>query len=197
MVIKRNLAIAVMNNECISKFEGIISKYTNSIKKSHSHIIFDTQPVNPEDIAYDLIFFQLESENESLFDEKLNEIIEELNKLDSDYTLRDEDNGKMIVALDFVGMLTIKFDDINCIKEGTYEKIDDLKQTKEEFGYCKGYKPDFRPMEEKLIENVKIQPEKIFLFSDSKENILKLKDFLSEKVIEIDPNLEVVFMPFT
>lgn len=197
MVIKRNLAIAVMNNECISKFEGIISKYTNSIKKSHSHIIFDTQPVNPEDIAYDLIFFQLESENESLFDEKLNEIIEELNKLDSDYTLRDEDNGKMIVALDFVGMLTIKFDDINCIKEGTYEKIDDLKQTKEEFGYCKGYKPDFRPMEEKLIENVKIQPEKIFLFSDSKENILKLKDFLSEKVIEINPNLEVVFMPFT
>lgn len=197
MVIKRNLAIAVMNNESINEFERILYKYANSIKKSHSHIVFNAKPVTPEDIAYDLIFFQLEGESESVLDKKINKILEELNELDSDYTLRDEDNRKMIVALDFVGMLIIKFDNIDCIKKGTYKKIDGLKQIKEEFGYCKGYKPDFRPMEGKLIENVKIQPEKIFLFSDSKENILKLKDWLSEKVIEIDSNLKVEFMPFT
>ena len=108
----------------------------------------------------------MEGESESLLDEKINKIIEELNELDSDYTLRDEESGKMIVAIDFVGMLIIKFNDIDRINEGTYKRIDELKKTKGEFGYCKGYKPDFRPMEGKLVENVKIHPEKIFLFSD-------------------------------
>ena len=163
MSIKKNYAIAIMDTEKINEFDEIISKYTNAIKKSYSHIFFDTQPVSSEDITHDITFFRLEGESESLLDEKINKIIEEVNELDSDYTLRDEESGKMIVAIDFVGMLIIKFNDIDRIK----------------------------------IENVKIHPEKIFLFSDSRENILKLKDYLSEKVIEIDSNLKVEFKPFT
>ena len=197
MPIKKNYAIAIMDTEKIDEFDEIISKYTNAIKKSYSHIFFDTQPVSSEDITHDITFFRLEGESESVLDEKINKIIEELNELDSDYTLRDEESGKMIVAIDFVGMLIIKFNDIDRINEGTYKRIDELKKTKGEFGYCKGYKPDFRPREGTQIENVKIHPEKIFLFSDSRENILKLKDYLSEKVIKIDSNLKVEFKPFT
>ena len=197
MVIKRNFAVAVMDNPHFNEFYEIISKYSDSIKKSHSHIVFDTQPVNPDDITYDLIFFQLECESKSLKDSKLNKIIEELNGLDSDYTLMDEDNGNMIVALDFVGMLKIKFENVEVIEKGTYEKIDELKQTKTEFGYCKGYKPDFRPMESKPIANSTVQDEKIYLFSESRENLSKLTDYLSEKIMEIDSDLELEFVPFT
>lgn len=197
MPVKRNFAIAIMDNEKIKEFDEIISKYTNAIKKSYSHIVFDTQPINLDDIKHDLTFFQLEDENKSVIEEKLNKIIEELNSIDSDYTLRDEDNGKMIVALDFVGMIKIKFDNIKCISKGTYKKIDELKQSKTEFGYCKGYKPDFRPIESNPVENVTIPDEKIYLFSDSRENILKLSEYLSEKANEIDSDLVVEFIPFT
>ena len=77
----------------------------------------------------------------------------------------------------------IYLDDLYC-------NFDKLKQSKTEFGYCKGYKPDFRPIESKLIKNVKVEPEKIYLFSDSRENLSKLTDHLSEKIMEIDSNLE-------
>lgn len=197
MIIKKNFAIAIMNTEKINTFDEIISEYGNITKKSFSHILFDTQPIDSSEITHDITFFQLEAEDESLLEEKLNKLIEELNDLNSDYTLRDEDSGKMLITLDFVGMLKIKFDNIEIIKEGTYKKIDKLKQSKTEFGYCKGYKPDFRPIESKLIKNVKVEPEKIYLFSDSRENLSKLTDHLSEKIMEIDSNLELQFIPFT
>ena len=94
-------------------------------------------------------------------------------------------------------VVKIKFDNIKCISKGTYKKIDELKQSKTEFGYCKGYKPDFRPIESNPVENVTIPDEKIYLFSDSRENILKLSEYLSEKANEIDSDLEVEFILFT
>ena len=197
IIVIKNFAIAIMDTPRFNEFYEIITRYTDSAKKSHSHIVFDTQPVNPEDITYDLLFFRLECENESLIDEKLNRIIEDLNGLDTDYSLMDDDTGKMIVALDFVGMLKIKFDNVECIEKGTYKKIDELKQTKNEFGYCKGYKPNFRPMESKPIKDSTVQDEKIFLFSDSQENLSKLTENLCEKVMKIDSALETEFAPFT
>ena len=197
MTVKKNLAAAIMHTERIGDFDEIISQNANITKKSFSHIIFDTQPVNQDEITHDITFFQIEGEDESAVEEKLNSLIEKLDELHSDYTLRDEDRGKMIVALDFVGMLKINFDNIKIIEKGTYKKIDDLKHTETEFGYCKGYKPDFRPIEGNPIENAKIEPEKIFLFSDSRENITKLSDYLTEKVMEIDSSFEVEYIAFT
>lgn len=197
MTVKKNLAAAIMHTERIGDFDEIISQNTNITKKSFSHILFDTQPVNPDEITHDITFFQLEAEDETTLEEKLNILIEKLDELHSDYTLRDEDAGKIIVALDFVGMLKINLDHLEIIENGTYKKIDKLKHVETEFGYCKGYKPDFRPIEGKPIEHDKIEPEKIFLFSDSRENITKLSDYLSEKVTEINQDFEVEYIPFT
>ena len=197
MPVKKNLALAIMDNNRIDDVNRIISEYASITRKSSTHIIFDTLPVHPDDIAQDITFFRLECESESLMDEKLNDMIEELDSLNTDYTLRDEGAGEMIVSLDFVGMLKIKFDKLKMIKPGTYEKIDELKLSKTEFGYCKGYKPDFRPIESQTAENMRIEPEKIYLFSDSRENLSKLTDYLSEKVMEIDQDFEVEFVPFT
>lgn len=197
MTSKKNLAAAIMHTEKIDDFDEIISQNANITKKSLSHIVFDTQPANPDEITHDITFFQIEGEDESVLEEKLNDLIGKLDELHSDYTLRDEDTGKMIVALDFVGMLKIKLDNLEIIKKGTYKEIDELKHTETEFGYCKGYKPDFRPIEGKPIEHAKIEPEKIFLFSDSRENITKLSDYLSEKVMEIDSGFEVEYIAFT
>lgn len=186
-----------MDTGKINDFDEHLSKYANITKKSFSHILFDTHPISSDEITHDITFFQIKAENETLLEEKLNNLIEILDTLDSDYILRDEDTGKMIVTLDFVGMLKIKFSNVKIIKEGTYRKIDELKHTKTEFGYCKGYKPDFRPFEEKPVENITVQPEKIYLFSDSRENLSKLNEYLSEKIMEIDSKLELEFILFT
>ena len=89
--------------------------------------------------------------------------------------------------------MNIKFDKIKIIPEGTYEKIDELKYLKTEFGSCRGYKPKFRPLEGKPIENVDIIPEPIYMFCDSREDLLKLKDYLYEKIMGINPDLELEF----
>ncbi len=83
------------------------------------------------------------------------------------------------------------------IKKGTYEKIDELKSHKSEFGVCKGYKPNYRPIETQSIENKDIKHESIYLFSHSQEELLKLKEELIEKIMEIDSDLEIGFRQFT
>lgn len=83
------------------------------------------------------------------------------------------------------------------IKKGTYEKIDELKSHKSEFGFCKGYKPNYHPIETQSIENKDIKHESIYLFSHSQEELLKLKEELIEKIMEIDSDLEIGFRQFT
>lgn len=97
----------------------------------------------------------------------------------------------------FVGSMDIKFDKIKIIKKDTYKKIDALKTLKNEFGICKGYKPDFRPVESQPIENMDIKPEHIYVLCNSSEDLSKLKELLTEKIMEIDQDLVIEYRQFT
>lgn len=103
----------------------------------------------------------------------------------------------MIVYVEFVGAIDIKFDNLKIVKKGTYERIDELKSLKTKFGLCKGYKPNFRPMESQSIEDKAIKPESIYLFCHSQEDLENLKDMLYEKILKIEPDFEVEFRQFT
>lgn len=194
---KCSFSIAIMNPKDIQDINQIIVKYADTTLNSSSHFYFDKQPINFNQIHHDFIFFQISYENESFLNEKLEKMIGELDKLNTDYILRNEKNGKMLVFLDFSGELIIKFDNLNIIKKDTFKKIDELKLIKNEFGYCKGFKPTFRPMELKPIDSTHVKPEKIYLFSNSSENLLKLKEFLSKEIMKIDSEFELDFTVYS
>lgn len=197
MSIKRKFAISILDFDRIEDINKIILKYADTTIKSSSYLIFDKQPINPNELPFDLTFFHLESVDEASLNEKLNELIEHLNQLNTDYALRDQDTGKMLVYVEFAAVLDIKFDNIKIIKKGTYEKIDELKDLNTEFGICKGYLPDFRPIESQQISGKNIKPESIYFYCHTEENLLKLKDLLTEKIMEIDPNFEIGFRSFS
>lgn len=197
MVIKKNYAITNLETEKIQDVNNIIRKYASITLKSSSHIYFDMQPTNSNEIIEDMTFFQLKAEDEAGLNEKFNELTEEINQIIRNYAIRDENTGEMLVYLKFVGELSIKFDNMSFIKEGTYKKIDELKNLKTEFGICRGYKPNMRVMEGQHIENMKNKPEGIYLLCHSQENLMKLKDLLSEKIMEIDSDFEIEFTQFS
>ena len=170
-------------------------KYSTVSFRSSSHIYFDMEPVNNE-VIEDMTFFKLEAEDESSLDEKFKELTDEIDQIISNYAIRDENTGELLVYLKFVGELSIKFDNMHFIKEGTYEKIDELKNLKSEFGICRGYKPNFRLMEGQHYENLNNKPEGIYLLCRSQENLMQLKELLSEKIMEIDPDFVIEFTQF-
>lgn len=57
MSIKRELAITVLDSEKINEINKIIVKNTEIVMQSSSHIYFDTQPINPNEIVQDITFF--------------------------------------------------------------------------------------------------------------------------------------------
>ena len=140
-----------------------------------------------------MIYFKFDYEDESLLNEKLNNMIDELNQETIYYILRDEGAGKILVTLDYICAMDIKFDNIKIIKEGTYKKIDELKSLKTEFGACKGYRPNFRPLESNPIGNITIKTENIYLFCRTREDFDKMKDFMSKRIMEIDSDLKVEY----
>lgn len=192
-----NLSLVIMNPEKITEINNIVIRYAFNNMTTSSHVYFDRQPINPNQIIEDIIFFKLISENESGVKKKLNDLIKELDEVKTDYYIRDEKTGLLIVKIDFAGTITIGFDNIKIINEGTFKRIDELKLLKTEFGYCKGFRPSFRPVESKSIEGTIVKPELIYLFSDSSENLSKLKEFMCEKIMEIDSNFKVEFETFT
>lgn len=196
MVIKRNLSLAIVDIERIAEINKILIKYAAHVQEYSTHLYFNLDPIHAEDINMDITLFRLESENESDMDKKLNDLIEEMNGLNTGYAIRDEDTHEMVVEIEHLMALNIKFDKVKYIKEGTFKKIDEMNHLKTEFGICKTYNPNFRPVENMSIENMDIKPEIIYLFSDSAENLSKLKTFVSEKIMEIDPDLEMDGMPF-
>ena len=196
MVLKKNFSIAIVDIEKIGEINKVLIKYATSIREYSSHLYFNLDPIHAEDIYMDITLFQLEYENESDLDKKLNVLIEALNRLNTGYAIRDEDTHEMIVEIEHVIALDIKFDNVKFIKKGTYEKIDEINHLKTEFGICKIYNPNFRPIENISIENMEIRPETIYLFSDSEENLSKLKTLVFEKIKEIDSDLEIEVKPF-
>lgn len=73
--------------------------------------------------------------------------------------------GEFSTTIASVGGIYIKFDNLKIVPKGTYKQIDELKNIKTEFGYTKGYKPPFRPLEGISLEDTKIKNEVIYLFS--------------------------------
>ena len=130
--------------------------------------------------------------DESSFEKKLDELIQNLNELDADYIMMDDETKRLIVTIDYGGYIKVKFDNVKYLKPHTYDKFDEIKTMKTDIGYCKGFKPKFRPLCGDLSD-VCINPEIIYLVSDSSENIEKFRALVSKKILEIDPDFELEF----
>ncbi len=196
MTITKKYSTVILDHETIPDINNILVKYADSSRQASSHLLFNIKPITMTDITKDLTFFKLTAENETALSNKLEKIINELDKLNTDYGIRDEETGEIFSSINAEGALTIKFDNIKIIPKGTYGKIDALKNVKTELGYSVGYKPPFRPVESKEIENIEIKDEIIYLFSRSEEMQLKLKNDLSEKIMEINPDFILEYRNF-
>ena len=197
MSIRGNFAISILDFDKISEANKIILENADTTIQSSSYLIFDKQPINQKEIPKDFIIFKLDAEDKTDLNKRLNDIILKLDQLNVDYALRNQDTDEMLVYVEFVGVLHIKFDKIKIIKKDTFKKIDELKDFKTELGKCIGYLPDFRPIESKPIGDIEIKPESIYLFCHSLENLLELKNILTEKILEIDSDFEVDYKQFT
>lgn len=191
MAIKKKYSIAIVDIGKIDEINKIVIKYATTIKQYSTYFYFNRDPIHVDDISMDITFFQLECESQADIDRTLNDLIEEVGQLNTEFAIRDEDTHEMIVAIEHVIALDIKFDDVKFLKEGTYKKIDEINHLKTEFGICKNYNPNFRPLENTSIENTDVGAETIYLFSDSAENLSKLKAFITEKIMEIDSNFKI------
>lgn len=193
---ERNYIIGIVNDNDIPKISKVILQYAVMTKETSSHMFFSKQPVDPKRISQDFIFLQIAGDNETMLEKKLENMINDLDDLNAAYVLRDQESGEFLVTVKYGGQITIKFDNVKTIEQGTFAKIDELKFLDEDFGYCKGFKPNFRPVEGKSIEDLEVLPEEIYIVSDSEQNLLKLRDYIYQKVKDIDSDLEIEFSWF-
>jgi hypothetical protein len=182
-----------MDETMISKINTVISEYADITMQSSSHMYFDKQPINVNEVVQDVTFFQLKCEDEPSFKRKLNKLIESLDELDTDYIIMDEESQRLIVTVDHGGYIIAKFDNVKFLKPGTYDKIDEIKCMKTDMGYCKGFKPKFRPLCGKPIDDVRVNPEIIYIVSDSDENLKKFRDFVTKELLDLEPDFELEF----
>ncbi|WP_303371274.1 hypothetical protein [Methanobrevibacter sp.] len=188
MPIEKKFILIIFNNDKINDFNKVIIKYADSVNQSSSHLLFETEPISIVDIAQDVTFFNIIAEDEDSLNRKMDDLIEELKKFNSYYSIRNTETRELFTDIVSVGAIDIKFDNIKVIPKGTYKKIDEIKNLITEFGSCKGYKPTFRPLEGNSVENLKLQDEIIYLFSNSHEDMAKLQDYMSKKALEINPD---------
>ena len=134
MTVKRKYIIGIINDDYIDTVNDIISKYSDKTEKTSFNMIFIKQPIDFDNVPHDVTFFQLECENKSEMEKKLNELIDELDSMNIDYTLMDDKTRELLVTVKYGGQITIKFDDINFLEEGTFEKIDELKSLHTDIG---------------------------------------------------------------
>ncbi|WP_405264861.1 hypothetical protein [Methanobrevibacter sp.] len=193
MSVKQNFILGVFKNSKVSKVNTIISQYAVAYKDTTSYMYFAKQPIDTTNITNDIIFFQITAENKMILNRKVKNLINDLDELNTDYILKDYDSGEYLVTIKYGAKVTIKFDNVKFLKPGTFKKIDELKFINNDLGYCKGFKPNFRPLEGNSTENLEVLPEIIYITSDSEENLLKLRDYIFKKALEIDSNLETEF----
>ena len=196
MPIKKKFSLAIVDVERIEEINKIVIKHAINVQQYSSYLYFNLNPIHAEDVCMDITFFQLNAENESSLNKDLNQLIEELDQLNTNYAIRDENTHEMLVEIEHVVALNIKFDNLEYVKEGTYEKIDAINYLKTEFGVCKSYNPNFRPIVNTPIGDKEVRPETIYLFADTAEDLSKLKVLIGKKVMEIDPDFEIEFAPF-
>ena len=193
MAITKKFSLVILDLERISDINKILVEYADSTTHGSSHVLFDIDSINTFDTTLDLSFFRICGENEKEIKDKLNQLIDKLNQLDTDYGIMDNETEEMFTTITCAGAFDIKFDNLKVIPEGTYEKIDALKNIKTEFGYCKGYKPAFRAVESKDISDIDVPLETIYYLSRTAEEYAKLKEYLTEKIMEINPDLIIEY----
>lgn len=193
MSIKKRYTLGIMDETKIDEADAILTKCSENTMKSSSHMYFSKQPLNSNEVIQDVIFFQLSGSDEKSLDKKLKSLIEKLDKLNTDFILMDDETRKMIMTIDFAAAINVKFDKVKFLKQGTYETIDEIKRMKTDIGYCKGFKPNFRPLQGSSIDNIYVEQEIIYMVSNSSENLDKLKDLVCEKILEIDPDFSFEF----
>ena len=193
MAIIKKFSLVILDLERISDINKVLVEYADSTTQGSSHVLFDIEPVNTFDTTLDLSFFRICGTDEKEIKDKLNQLIDKLNQLDTDYGIMDNETEEMITTITCAGAFDIKFDNLKVIPEGTYEKIDALKNIKTEFGYCKGYKPGFRAVESKDISDIDVPLETIYYLSRTAEEYAKLKECLTEKIMEINPDLIIEY----
>ena len=193
MTIRGIYTIGIMDATKINKINAAISRYADITMQSSSHMYFDKQPINVNEVVQDVTFFQLHSDDEDAYYAKLDELIDCLDDLNTDYILMDEASKMMIVTVDHGGYITANFDNVKFLKPGTYDLIDEIKTMKTNIGYCKGFKPKFRPLCGKSIEDISVNPEIIYMVSDSDENLEKFRDMITGKLLNFEPDFELEF----
>lgn len=196
MVIQRKYVIGIIDHDKIPAVNEIIFSYSKVFQQSTSDMYFAKMPLNPNKFIFDATFFQLEAENESSLNKKVEDLIKALDELTHDYVLKDEESGKLLSVVEDGGKLLVKFDKVKFINKGTFKEIDDLKQIKTDFGYTRGFNPDFRPLEDRSVEGSKLSSEIIYLISDSPENLSKFTEYICDKLLEINPDFEMEFTHF-
>lgn len=81
MSIQNNYVIGIISHEKIPEMNRVIFSYSDVTMESTSHMYFGKQPVNPNNFVQDATFFQLNAEDESSLNKKVNDLISDLDKL--------------------------------------------------------------------------------------------------------------------
>lgn len=196
MSIKKEFYLIIFDESKIHDLSKIIVDKSDYAYQSSSHYLFEVNLSNATVTSDDVTYFQLIADDEATIDNRLKKIMEELDKFDTFYSIKNCETGEVYSIITTVGAVDIKFDNLKTIPKGTYDKIDGLKHLITENGYTKGYTPQFRILEGNSIENIETQPETIYMFSDSSEKMSKLQKFLSEKILEINPDFILEFRTF-
>ena len=196
MEISKKFSIMILDYDNIPVINKILVEYADSTRQSSSHELFKMEPINTFDVALDLSYFRLNAEDETHLNNKLQEIIDKLIAMNLDYTIIDDETKELHTSITSISALDIKFDNLKIIPEGTYKQLDEIKNTKTEFGYCKGYKPAFRLVESKEIGNIELKPETVYLLSNSPENHKKLKKYVSDFIMKINHDFIIEFRDF-
>lgn len=194
MPIKQKFNIQIYNKDKINQISSIITDFGKIISRSSS-VMFSTKiQINPDEIVYDSIIFQLESESEKSLDELLNKLCEDIDDLNAIYVLKNFETKEVIVYPNkFLGKIIVRFDNLKTIKHGTFDKLDKLKGLKTSCGYCRGVNPLFRPIETMSVEHMEVSPEIIYLVSNSSGNLEKLREYVFDEVRKTDSNIDVEF----
>lgn len=197
MSIKRNYVLGVISDEDIPEFEDKISKHALFLKLSSSHVYYARQPAHPGAFAHDIIFFQLEGDDDAAVEKKLQRLFDDLDNAKMDYLIINDETGEVEVRIKYGARIDIKFDNLKTIPEGTFRKIDGLKTLNTDFGHSKGFKPAFRPIEGNAIEDLKVHPETIYIASKTEENFYKMIDYMTERIMEIDSDFIIEWSRFS
>ena len=123
MSIKKEFYLIIFDETKIHDLNKIIVDHSDYAYQSSSHYLFEVNLSNATVTSDDVTYFQLTDEDESTIDNRLKEIMAELDKFDTFYSIKNCETGEVYSVITTVGSVDIKFDNLKVIPKGTYEKI--------------------------------------------------------------------------